>query len=162
MKVCNTCKIEKELTEFHRNKKHKDGLHYHCKSCQAEYKRKWNKDNKKSKAKYQLRWEKENKEIRRSIRKKYRKTDRGKALHCEQSQRRRANKLNSLASLTELEKLEIEIMYEEVSMLGKGWHVDHIVPLSKGGLHHPDNLQIVSSMYNVRKSDRIFNERKYK
>jgi hypothetical protein len=31
------------------------------------------------------------------------------------------------------------------------YHVDHIQPLSRGGLHHPDNLRIVPAADNIRK-----------
>ena len=31
------------------------------------------------------------------------------------------------------------------------YHVDHIKPLSKGGLHHEDNLQILLAKDNLRK-----------
>ena len=34
-------------------------------------------------------------------------------------------------------------------------HVDHIVPGSKGGLHHPDNLQILTASENCKKKDKI-------
>ena len=33
MKKCSTCKIEKELPEFYRNKNNKDGRGYVCKKC---------------------------------------------------------------------------------------------------------------------------------
>jgi len=33
MKRCCTCKQEKELIEFHKNKGAKDGLHWQCKLC---------------------------------------------------------------------------------------------------------------------------------
>ena len=32
-KICQTCKITKKATEFHVNKKHKDGLERRCKKC---------------------------------------------------------------------------------------------------------------------------------
>ena len=31
------------------------------------------------------------------------------------------------------------------------YHVDHIIPLAKGGLHHPGNLQVIKASDNVRK-----------
>ena len=37
VKVCTKCKVEKELSEFHKNKKNKDGLKSQCKSCEREY-----------------------------------------------------------------------------------------------------------------------------
>ena len=37
--------------------------------------------------------------------------------------------------------------------LGISFHVDHIVPLSKGGTHAPSNLQIVPAKWNRRKKN---------
>tara|TARA_R110002096_G_scaffold152150_1_gene315103 strand:- start:378 stop:857 length:480 start_codon:yes stop_codon:yes gene_type:complete len=36
MKICSTCGESKELSEFHRKRKAKDGLSYTCKSCVKE------------------------------------------------------------------------------------------------------------------------------
>jgi len=33
--------------------------------------------------------------------------------------------------------------------------VDHIIPLSKGGLHHPSNLQVLPSSVNQRKNNKM-------
>jgi len=37
MKTCRKCKIEKEVTEFNKDRHTKDGLTYTCKSCSKEY-----------------------------------------------------------------------------------------------------------------------------
>lgn len=37
MKICTKCKEEKELYNFTKNKNHKDGLEYFCKSCKKDY-----------------------------------------------------------------------------------------------------------------------------
>lgn len=37
LKVCNTCGSEKPFSEFHKNKKAKDGLQSKCKTCIREY-----------------------------------------------------------------------------------------------------------------------------
>ena len=37
MKTCTKCLSEKELIDFTKNKNHKDGLEYFCKSCKKEY-----------------------------------------------------------------------------------------------------------------------------
>ena len=34
---------------------------------------------------------------------------------------------------------------------GLSYHVDHIKPLSKGGLHHPSNLQVLRGADNIKK-----------
>jgi len=39
MKTCKTCKIEKELTEYHRNPINKDRLEASCKECRNKMKR---------------------------------------------------------------------------------------------------------------------------
>ncbi len=36
-----------------------------------------------------------------------------------------------------------------------GCEVDHRIPLSRGGLHHPDNLQYLPSIENRRKSNKL-------
>lgn len=36
-----------------------------------------------------------------------------------------------------------------------GYEVDHIIPVSKGGLHHQDNFQYLTSLENKRKSNKL-------
>lgn len=36
MKKCTKCKEDKPFSEYHKNYKNNDGLHYHCKSCRKE------------------------------------------------------------------------------------------------------------------------------
>lgn len=65
----------------------------------------------------------------------------------------RLNRTNS--SLTDNEKRKINLYYSISQLLGLEWQIDHIIPLSKGGPHHPDNLQIVTKKYNLQKKNRI-------
>lgn len=37
MKTCTKCKVEKDESEFSKNKNYKDGFEYRCKSCVREY-----------------------------------------------------------------------------------------------------------------------------
>ncbi len=46
MKVCSKCKVEKELTEFVKDKYLKDGLKSNCKKCTAIYSKKYYEENK--------------------------------------------------------------------------------------------------------------------
>ena len=69
--------------------------------------------------------------------------------------KRRAWKLNQTPIFTELKSEKILMYYRIREYLGKGWNVDHIIPLNKGGLHHPDNLQIVTKKYNLEKRDKL-------
>jgi hypothetical protein len=58
MKKCSKCKIEKELTEFSKDRRSKDGLQNKCKFCNKEYHKKYYQANKEYRKKYY----KENKE----------------------------------------------------------------------------------------------------
>lgn len=40
MRKCKTCGIEKDLSEFHKNKNYKDGFRPHCIDCRRDYERK--------------------------------------------------------------------------------------------------------------------------
>lgn len=57
----------------------------------------------------------------------------------------------------------IKRLYKEASRLtietGIKHEVDHIIPVSKGGLHHQDNLQILVWFENRRKGNKIMNNR---
>ena len=37
------------------------------------------------------------------------------------------------------------------------YHVDHIVPIAKGGMHHQSNLQIATATWNLSKGSRMLN-----
>jgi 5-methylcytosine-specific restriction endonuclease McrA len=55
---------------------------------------------------------------------------------------------NASVDLTEEEKKCITDMYLKCP---KGYEVDHIIPISKGGKHHPDNLQYLTVTENRKK-----------
>ena len=57
-KVCNTCNINKSLSEFSKDKYTKDGLQYRCKECTNQH----YQDNKESRLKYQNQYDQDNKE----------------------------------------------------------------------------------------------------
>ena len=58
MKKCSNCHIEKEITEFHKNKTYKDGLQSQCKKCVKEHHKEWYQNNKKSVIEHNIRYRK--------------------------------------------------------------------------------------------------------
>ena len=62
MKICNKCKVEKELNQFSKDKSKKDGLMLYCKVCSKAHSIAWQKANP-EKAKAQVAaWQKANPE----------------------------------------------------------------------------------------------------
>ena len=72
--------------------------------------------------------------------------------------RYRASKFSQTPVLTKEENERILSIYQECAKLteitGVPHHVDHIHPISKGGLHHPDNLQILTAKENISKGNK--------
>ena len=60
-KVCNTCNINKPLSEFYKYKAAKDGLQSKCKDCVEKYNRNYNKINKDSISISQKKYKEKNK-----------------------------------------------------------------------------------------------------
>lgn len=67
--------------------------------------------------------------------------------------RKRARKLRQTPELTRIEEDRIKFIYALASTM-VDVHVDHIRPLTKGGLHHPDNLQILDGKLNDQKKNK--------
>lgn len=82
----------------------------------------------------------------------------GKAKQIAANNKYRASKKNAVVPLTHWDKKYIKNIYQTAQWLStfcKPYHVDHIIPLAKGGKHHPDNLQILPSEINIAKSDKL-------
>jgi hypothetical protein len=74
LKTCSSCKTEKQLDSFGKNKRQADRHHYYCKACvkkASEEKKQKNKE-------YYKRWVEENKEQVKAYQKKYKKDNRDK------------------------------------------------------------------------------------
>ena len=73
--------------------------------------------------------------------------------------RYRAKKFGDSPVLTQEEHQSILSIYQKCAKIteetGVPHHVDHIIPISKGGLHHPDNLQILTATENIRKGNKL-------
>ena len=93
-------------------------------------------------------WNRENKEKRAVIRARY---DRNN-LHLKALGSRKRRKLIAAQSCTCCTKEDLHTMYE---MRPEGCHVDHIMPLSRGGAHCLSNMQFLPAALNWSKGARI-------
>ena len=82
---------------------------------------------------------------------------RTKALAAALQGRYRANKVNQMPA--DVNHALIKKVYEKAERMTKETgimhHVDHIIPISKGGLHHEDNLQVLTERENLMKGNKI-------
>lgn len=151
MKCCSRCKIEKDYTEFSKNKSTTDGLNYQCKICFKEYYSKHKDKIIKSSL--------DNQQKRADFRKKYLKTyssswrKQNPSKNTYKSATYRCRKLKATPKW--VNKEDIKIVYDNCP---KGYHVDHIMPL-KGknfcGLHVPWNLQYLPAIENFKKGNKV-------
>lgn len=176
IKICACCKKEKEIKYFHKNKSQPDGLHHTCKLCRTHQTKEYSRKNRhilreKNKINYL-----NNKEARKQLARQYYYDNKDKVLKTVSeygknnrnktraiNMKRRARKLLRTPNwLTKEQFLEIESFYEEAVRLTKStgivYHVDHIIPL-KGdmvsGLHVPWNLQVITAIENLSKSNKL-------
>ncbi len=178
IKRCGDCGRFLGINSFNWENKKKGHLKSYCKRCNSnrkylwtldnkdhyhEYQKQYNSDNKehrneKSKQHYQDNPEyykqycKDNKEHRNECSKQYQKDNLDKCAAI--SAKRYAVKRNQSPKLTETEKKRVYYLYKFSNILGKYFQVDHYQPINKGGLHHPDNLQILTRDLNKEKSDK--------
>lgn len=72
--------------------------------------------------------------------------------------RRRRLEVNT-PEMTAAEKAKLAQFYRVARLMtrryGVPFEVDHVVPLAKGGAHHPSNLQILTAAENRRKSAKL-------
>ncbi len=50
---------------------------------------------------------------------------------------------------------DIQLIQKIYENCPEGYEVDHIIPISKGGLHHQDNLQYLSKILNRKKGNKL-------
>ena len=157
---CRSCK-NKYMAEYYKNNKDKiagiNSRYYkNNKDKLAKIHTKYYKNNKDNVAKRVAEHYKNNKDKITKRRSEYRKNNKG--LVCYHSMMRYTRKRGLTPPLTTYDKERIEALYEEAKQLekqtGKPHHVDHVWPISKGGVHHWCNLMVVTAEENLSKGDR--------
>jgi 5-methylcytosine-specific restriction endonuclease McrA len=117
--------------------------------------KKYHELNKADRLNYQKEYYIKNRERRLAQNSKWAKDNRDKKN--EHWMRRRTKKLQQTPEHSSLEKSMIQALYFISKVLSNSceekFHVDHIKPINKGGLHTFDNLQILAATENIIKSD---------
>lgn len=108
-----------------------------------EYKRQWKIRNKEKYAKYVAEYDRKTQATRNAR----------EAL-------RRAKQMEQTPEDADLNIIEsiYKMAKRRTKVEGRPYEVDHIIPLAKGGLHHQDNLQILTAHENRVKHARILGE----
>jgi len=159
IKRCVNCgRFLSENAFSYRDKQHKFRASY-CKKCIATKTYIWKKMNKdKYKKGYKVYYQ-NNKNKHNEFGKKWRKNNLEKC--AEYTSKRRALERNQIPLLIENNKNKMDLYYKISNYLGSDWSVDHIIPISKQGAHHPDNFQIMTKKENQKKSSKIKYKPKY-
>jgi hypothetical protein len=139
VQICRNCGLEKDLSEFGKDKRLKLEHKYFCKSCMST---KYNNTRKI--------WKSKNKDKVKQQNRKYKNKHR-KELSFRESLRQ-AFKIKATPKWANLNNIK-----EIYKNCPKGYQVDHIIPLrgkDVSGLHVENNLQYLTASENSRKSNR--------
>lgn len=165
MKICKGCEESKELSFFSPHESCSQGTLNYCKVCVAQKRKEkyWA-----SPEKYReiaRNFSRDNLEKMSKVNKKYREANPEKVKQWKADDRQRNKHRISADNAKRRAKLRGALTPEIIQMyalrdfyvamsLGESFHVDHIIPLAKGGLHTADNLQVIPAIDNLRKGSK--------
>lgn len=113
----------------------------------------WNKENAAKKREKEAAWRASNPEKVREAKAKWARNNPDSVLAVTNMRRARLQKVE--VPLANIERTIIRAFYSTARRFGEvtgdKYHVDHIRPLSKGGLHVPRNLQVLRDIDNLKK-----------
>lgn len=147
-------KMNERISRWNKSDKGKEAIRKHKQSEKGKAGTKAYQQTDRFKA-YQDAYKKSGKSAEAKAR--YKKTDRGRVKNNVYLSQRRTKEKFFINKLTQNEELLLKQFYEwrlrVQQKLKIKFNVDHIVPLSVGGAHHPSNLQVVPAKWNQRKGN---------
>ena len=149
MKKCTKCGLSKALDMFYKHSGQKSGLEPRCKECKTSYLN----SRKNEKLAYDKKYRDDNRDRINSRQLDYYRDN--KLAHIARNGTRRALLKSQTPEMNKAELVEVEAMYMYNQIMPGDWHVDHIEPLAKGGIHHPSNLQVLTAHDNMSKGARV-------
>ena len=188
LKRCSTCEIEKPVSDFVKDKNRKDGFAYECKQCRKAYRQShkeqeserharyyrehkddhakkmfiWRQTRLKEESEYSARYYREHQKERAEYATVWRRENPDKArLGCHHY---RARKRDAEGSHT---AKEVQALYDsqngrcaycDCNLTETKKHLDHIVPLKRGGSNWVANLAWACRHCNTSKGDKLLSE----
>lgn len=170
LKYCSSCNSMKSLDDFYNHKRHKDGKQTNCKECSKKAAYEWQERNYDKYREIVEEWRQNNADHVRNLQKiRYhlnpiphriaarRNYYKHQAKHNFLMNKERARKLGSVCELTPAEETYLISIYQlaldTTRKMKTRYVVDHIKPLKDGGLHHPDNVQVITHSENLRRAN---------
>lgn len=156
MKYCPTCQKEKEYIYFARSKNRKDGLNWQCKEC---YKTKYQNNKNKILLKNRISY-KNNKSNILKKQKEWRKNNKHSILLRNRARRDKIKNFDTIKQKTinnMLNDYNHKCYYCKDSIINN-LHIDHYIPLCKGGEHNINNLVPSCKKCNLSKGTKLVTE----
>jgi 5-methylcytosine-specific restriction endonuclease McrA len=143
IKRCTKCLRFKPIEAFGRDKRAVNGLQSQCKPCICANGKKWREENPEKWRAARRGWKEAN-------------PDKVRAIHRNTSHKRYRQKKGGLSAtdLLAWEKSQPKVCHWCGVKCSESWHVDHRLPLAKGGEHELRNLVIACPSCNLRKGAR--------
>jgi 5-methylcytosine-specific restriction endonuclease McrA len=162
-RICILCRKEQDLSCFpsykYKTQQNKTKIRYdsRCKPCGLELRKKMRLITKEQDKLNCKAWREKNAAYVRDCAKKYRQSIDGKAKRAELQRIREKNILINKSDKEEREKIRSFYVLSKDLFRKTGvlHHVDHIIPLSKGGIHHSSNLQVIPAAQNLKKGSKL-------
>lgn len=171
MKRCTRCKQEKPPDCFNRDRTRGDGLQARCRDCERDWNRAWrlaNADQKRATS--HAHYEANRDEILERHRRRYAENPEKKLRSNRAWQRANTARVTDgaaryrarLRQAPRVEKIDREYIYGRDRgichicrrrVAARGFTLDHLVPLSRGGSHSHDNLAVAHLRCNSRRRD---------
>jgi 5-methylcytosine-specific restriction endonuclease McrA len=170
-KACKSCQQTLSLDSFYKHNAKTDQLRPNCKRCHNKSVDDYRKENKDARNEYLRNWQRRNPEKTKryredfarknpdSLKASFRKyVQNNPEIIRNKSARRRALKKNNGAFL--ITKKEVQKLYRQPCFYcnAESSHLDHVIPISRGGVHSVGNIVPACSACNLSKSDRFVME----
>jgi hypothetical protein len=152
MSVCNYCNQDKDSKEFYR------GYAHVCKTCKKQYRRdKYEQDPSPDLEQANL-WHKQNVEQTKANNSRWQATH---PVHKANYNHQRRSMTQDFVSIEDWQALLEKHNHQCLSCHTTNIPLtqDHVIPLSKGGKHHIDNLQPLCQSCNSKKRDKVIDYR---